>query len=358
MKKILQAPVFLIITLLFVFNSGSMAQMSILLVDDNGYDPSRVVKIQTALTNNSVSYTNYGTVAQGGSPTYAYMSGFDLVIWYTGNDGAGLSFWNGNDSDNQHIKDYIDNGGMFWLQGLDFLYDRYGGAPDSFSTGDFVYDYLGIEVYQAQSHVDDGVYSDGVPQLDVVSGNPIFTYTPMLWSYSTLYYADALVPSPSADSIYRMGPTGYDFDTCYNSIYIEKGTGKVLSIAAETARINTQTNTDTYIGQGLTYFAQFVPTSILITDITVYGTGNATTINIDGGTLQMNASILPTNATNQTLTWSVVDGTTTASIDQNGLLQSTGTPSGNGTVWVFATAADGSGVVGSVEISISNQGTG
>ena len=356
MNKNLRFPTFFLILSMLLISMSSIAQMSVLLVDDNGYDPSRVAVIQTALTNNGYAYTDFTTSSQG-NPTYAYMSGFDLVIWYTGNDGASLYFWNANDTDNQDIMDYIDNGGMFWLQGLDFLYDRYSGAPDTFVAGDFVYDYLGIEEYHAQSHVDDGIFADGVPQFDVVPGNPIFTYTPMEWTYSTMWYADALVPAPTADSIYRMGPTGYDFDNYYGSVYLEKGTGKVLTITTETARIDTQTNTDTYFAEGLTYFEQFVAPTVLVTDITVSGEAGATTIDVDNGTLQMYADILPVNATNQNVTWSVVDGTATATINATGLLQATGTNAGNGTVWAKAAANDGSGVADSIEITISNQGS-
>ncbi len=354
MKKHLR---FLALVLMFLcFGAGvGYGQMSILLVNDNNYSPTRISVIQTALTDNGYNYTDYDPSSQGGSPSYSYMSNFDLVIWYTGNDGVGLYFWDGTDSDNQDIKDYIDNGGMFWLQGLDFLYDRYGQAPDTFAAGDFVYDYLGIQEYHAQSHGDDG--ATGVEQLDVVPGNPIFTFTPMEWVWSTMWYADALVPAPGADSIYRMGPAGYVFDSYYNSIYLEKGSGKVLSIATETAKIDTQANTDTYFGEGLTYFEQFVNPVILVTSISVYGDGNATTIDVDGDSLQMHTDILPVNATNQNVTWSVVNGTATAAISNTGMLYATGTPAGNGTVWVKAQAVDGSGVVDSTQITISNQGT-
>ena len=354
MKKQLRSLALMLGFLLFG-TAFSYGQMSILLVNDNNYTPTRISVIQTALTNNGYNYTDYDPSAQGGSPGYSYMSNFDLVIWYTGNDGVGLYFWNGTDSDNQDIKDYIDNGGMFWLMGLDFLYDRYGQAPDTFSAGDFVYDYLGIQEYHAQSHSDDG--ATGVSQLDVVPGNPIFTFTPMEWVWSTMWYADALVPSPDADSIYRMGPAGYVFDSYYNSVYLEKGTGKVLTIATETAKIDTQANTDTYFGEGLTYFEQFTNPTILVTSISVYGDGNATTITVDGDSLQMHADVLPANASNQTVTWSVINGTATATISDSGMLYATGTPAGNGTVWVKAQAVDGSGVADSVEITISNQGT-
>jgi hypothetical protein len=348
--------------LLSLLITGSIySQMTILLVNDNGYAPERMAVIKTALDNNSYVYDTINTTINGGSPTFAEMSNYNVVIWYTGNDGSGLSFWNGSDTDNQAIKDYIDNGGMFWLQGLDWLHDRYHTVPTNFVAGDFVYDYLGIQEYHAQSHLDDGTFSDGVPEFDVVAGNGIFSLDPMLWSYATMWYADALVGAPGSANLYMMGPAGYDFDTYAGSVYSEKVngafTGRVISIATETARFDTQDHLDQYIDEGLTYFDQFVTTVIEVTDITVTGEGGATTITTDGGTLQMNAAVLPANATNPTVAWTVIDGTATATIDNNGLLQATGTPAGNGTVTVQASAVDGSGVVGTLEITISNQGT-
>ena len=75
---------------------------------------------------------------------------------------------------------------------------------------------------------------------------------------------------------------------------------------------------------------------ILVTAITVTGTGGATTIVVDKGTLQMLAHIDPHDATVQTVIWSVVPGTGTASIDQSGML----TAISNGTVTVKATSND------------------
>src|SRR5665648_195674 len=88
-----------------------------------------------------------------------------------------------------------------------------------------------------------------------------------------------------------------------------------------------------------------------VTGITVTSAGEATTITVDGGTLQMSAAVLPVEATVQTVTWSVVAGTGTASIDASGLL----TALTDGTVTVKATANDGSPVQGTKEITISNQ---
>lgn len=333
--------------------------LSILLVNDNGYEPERVEIIKTAITNSGYSFTFYDTSIENSAPSFALMSGFDLVIWYTGNDRVGLYFWDAADIDNEAIKQYIDGGGMMWVQGLDYLRDRYPETPVTFAAGDFVYDYLGIEVYFAQSHVDDGFYSDGVEQLDVIPGNPIFTLNPVKWVYETMWYVDACTPTTAAQTLYRMGPVGYDLDDYYPCIYLEKGDGKIVGFAFETARIDTQGNTDGIFLQGLDYFAQFGSgTQIYVTDISVYGEGNATTITENGATLQMYADILPEDATNQAVFWSVTPGTAHAAINGDGLLEASGSSIGNGTVWVKAVAADGSGISDSMEITISNQGGG
>jgi uncharacterized protein YjdB len=60
---------------------------------------------------------------------------------------------------------------------------------------------------------------------------------------------------------------------------------------------------------------------------------------------------LPTYADNDSYTWSVTNGTGSASIDANGLL----TAISDGTVTVTATANDASGTTGSAVITISNQ---
>ena len=71
---------------------------------------------------------------------------------------------------------------------------------------------------------------------------------------------------------------------------------------------------------------------IPVSAVTVTGAGNATTITVDNGTLQMSAHIDPHDATNQSVVWSVINGTGAASIDQNGLL----TAIADGTVTVKA----------------------
>ena len=88
-----------------------------------------------------------------------------------------------------------------------------------------------------------------------------------------------------------------------------------------------------------------------VSTITVTGTGSATTITTDNGTLQMLAAVLPTGATNKTVTWSVMPGTGSATISTTGLL----TAVTNGTVTVKATSVSTGTVNGTAVITISNQ---
>jgi hypothetical protein len=91
--------------------------------------------------------------------------------------------------------------------------------------------------------------------------------------------------------------------------------------------------------------------NILVSSITVTGAGGVNSIDTQSGTLQMIAEVLPDNATNKTVVWSVTNGTGGATITADGLL----TAVKNGTVTVNATSSDGGNVVGSAEITISNQ---
>ncbi|MEM9052506.1 MAG: Ig-like domain-containing protein [Bacteroidota bacterium] len=92
------------------------------------------------------------------------------------------------------------------------------------------------------------------------------------------------------------------------------------------------------------------PFSIGVSSITVEGMGGASSIDTDGGTLQMMASVMPANASIQNVNWSIEPATGIASIDGNGLL----TAEEDGTVTVTATSTDGTNVSGSAEITITN----
>jgi hypothetical protein len=118
-------------------------------------------------------------------------------------------------------------------------------------------------------------------------------------------------------------------------------------------------STTNWVGNSYTFDAQAsfstnCNSTILVSSITVQGQGGASTITTAGGTLLMEATVLPANADDATYTWSVMDGSGSASIDANGLL----TAITDGTVSVIANANDASGIAGTATITISNQTAG
>ncbi|WP_169834463.1 S-layer homology domain-containing protein [Paenibacillus donghaensis] len=96
--------------------------------------------------------------------------------------------------------------------------------------------------------------------------------------------------------------------------------------------------------------AQLITDNVLhkITGVKVGTPGDVYSLHV-GDSVAMNAEISPADAANPVVTWSVLDGTGSAAIDADGLL----TALSAGTVTVQATANDGSGVVGSTQITIT-----
>jgi uncharacterized protein YjdB len=120
-----------------------------------------------------------------------------------------------------------------------------------------------------------------------------------------------------------------------------------ISIGTITAMATANDGSGVYGTLVITINNQITP----VTSITVTGAGSATTISADNGSLQLNAAVLPSNATDKNVTWSLVNGTGLATISSTGLV----TAIDNGTVSARATANDGSGVYGTLVITIYNQ---
>ncbi|MDD4565544.1 MAG: S-layer homology domain-containing protein [Eubacteriales bacterium] len=91
--------------------------------------------------------------------------------------------------------------------------------------------------------------------------------------------------------------------------------------------------------------------TVAVSTITVTGAGDATTIETNGGTLQMNADVQPSNASNKSVTWTVENGTGSATISTTGLL----TAITNGTVTVKAASVSTPAVNNTLVITISGQ---
>ncbi len=135
-----------------------------------------------------------------------------------------------------------------------------------------------------------------------------------------------------------------------NSVNIDAG-----SYTAPTfADMDNDGDLDLYLGNSageVTFYENTSAAAVLVSSITIQGQGGVSSITTAGGTLQIEATVLPVNAANSTYTWSVNNGSGSATIDANGLLTATG----NGIVSVLASANDASGVSTSTIITISNQ---
>ena len=89
-----------------------------------------------------------------------------------------------------------------------------------------------------------------------------------------------------------------------------------------------------------------------VTAITISGDD---TITGDGEAKAYTASVTPSDATSKAVTWSIENGTGSATLSNKGANSVTVTAVTNGTVTLKAAATDGSGVVGTKEVTITGQ---
>lgn len=129
---------------------------------------------------------------------------------------------------------------------------------------------------------------------------------------------------------------------------IDKGTALGWSEFGDYLKIGTQKFSGLASDIGAFEYKVNDPSFKPVTSITVTGAGGVKAITIENGTLQLNADILPSDATNMSVTWSISSGADKATISSSGLV----TALKNGTITVRATAIDGSGIYGSYVITI------
>lgn len=198
-----------------------------------------------------------------------------------------------------------------------------------------------ISVYSGSKLLTDNLFRV-VTEINVSSGN-IVNSVP---TGQTLAMSAAIAPINAANQAVTwsvINETG--------TATIESETG--LLTAGDLGTVLVQaTATD---GSGVVGKAQITitPTPVLVNSIAVSGSNSVQA----GQSTPLTASVLPADATNRSVVWTVQNETGTATIDTNGVL--TGTSAG--TVLVQAKAADLSGVSGTktVEITaINNGGTG
>ncbi len=243
----------LFISLLAVMVSS--AQMNVLFVNDNGVYPPNTETVLSTLNQTGHSITVFDAVAENRSPELLEMQPYDLVVWYCGGDGVGRWFWNGTDSDNMQLKLYLEQGGRLWVMGTDLMYDRFG-TPWIFQSGDFVYDYLGVAEYHAQSYGDDG--SLGVPQLDLAPGIDWLTTNPISWIYTTLWWVDAMVGAGESVQVYMMGPQDYVLSNYASAIYKDNGSFQALSFFFDPSLMDTEAHRLQLFSEVTTHFNNLV----------------------------------------------------------------------------------------------------
>ena len=119
-------------------------------------------------------------------------------------------------------------------------------------------------------------------------------------------------------------------------------------------RITLPINAPNSINSVVVFDVTGIPTAsttyIKATGITVASAGGIRTIQANGATLQMSATLLPANISDNTVTWTVSDPSS-ASISPTGLL----TAIKNGVVTVTAIANDGSDIQGKLTINLSDK---
>ena len=254
--------VFLVALTMTFFSFEAQAQLHAMFVNDNSVYFPNTETVLASLQQNYLFDTIvfFNAVDSMRSPTYEEMYPYYPIIWYTSTDGIDRYLWNGNDTDNQDLILYLEDGGIFWLMGNDFLYDRYGVAPVNFETGDFPFDYLGIEQYAAQSYGDDGGL--GVEMLTHVNNNYISGPDTLKWVYETLWWVDGCVPSSDGIPFYRMAPESYVLSQYYPAVMLSGlNTSPIntISLFFDPALIDTEENRTALFDGILEYIRRFIP---------------------------------------------------------------------------------------------------
>ncbi len=262
---------YFLLSMFLLLTVVGFGQISILVVDDSNDGFENTAALTTGLDNNSLTYDLFDAEGTATSPTAEYMGNYDLVIWHTSTNGVGLQFWNANDEINGQLALYLSEGGNLWVTGNDFLYDRYV-TPYTFAEGEFAYDFLGIASYDSQSYDDDG--GIGVDFVAPASDQPITGLDNIDWTFSTLWYADAVTGRDGSVPIYEMGGTGYVFEGETAGLWYDNGTSKCLSFFFDLALASGQSVIDNTVASVVAHFEGLISSTenieLLETEVKVF----------------------------------------------------------------------------------------
>lgn len=217
--------------------------------------------------------------------------------------------------------------------------------------------------------VSQGVRADGVYRVKVhikdPAGNELDDYLSNTISVDTTAPVITVIGSSNITQ---------DFGVAYTdagATALDARDGAVSVVSSGSINVNTEGDytltysaTDT-LGNAASATRTVRVRKVPVTSIVVSGAGGATTVSLSG-TLQMSAAVLPANATNRSVSWIIgcdnvsafgcPGGEFVSGRDGGGTISSSGliTPIDAGTMRVRAFANDGSGIEGSITITVTN----
>jgi hypothetical protein len=257
---------YLIWSLFLLLNAATYAQFKILLVKDEDLNFGNTDTVKTALLATGSTVDLFSAVDSNRAPSLTELKKYNLVVWYSASDGVGLHLWDIADGDTSALAKYISQGGMFWVAGLDFLYNKYGAPAVTFGANEFANKYLGIASYDVQSYGSDG--GNGLPQAQPGSQCPYSNPAVLQWIYSTLWWADGCTPNSSAVASYVMGPNTYSLYGKACEIITEVNTAPVISTFFDPALIDTYANRVNYVKKVVAFFKAYLSVPVELSAFT------------------------------------------------------------------------------------------
>ena len=240
-------------------------------------------------------------------------------------------------NDDEFYAGYMNNDGSDWKYDKPELYfDVNAIKQDGVGTGS------GKGHYQVSPGFGDGSKNDGTSSTGSDGVSYAFKVTDPTYVGEYFIPWSKFVDKDGVD-FDKSTPMGFDVTV----IDGEKGTAPAIFNRAVWSNIGAINESYGNMDDCETIVFEGTQNSVLVDAVTVSGG----TITTDNGTLQLTYSLLPANATNKKVKWSVVNGTGQAKITADGLL----TGLTNGTVTVSVAAKDGGYSVGTAIVTISGQ---
>lgn len=160
----------------------------ILLVDDDDNSPNVRSYYTAALDALGVQYDIFDTNNNAVEPTLAQLSGYKIIIWFSGDSFGGSSNPKAGPkpATESILASWLDAGGVLFLSSQDYLYDRIGFGGTAPNT--FMANYLGVGAPLGQD----------VSQSSVTGQNVFAGYGSYTLSYPFSNYSDRIVPNGNA----------------------------------------------------------------------------------------------------------------------------------------------------------------